>query len=143
VRIRGGFAAALCLAWLLGGCGKFQTAHECGSFVSTIKAWQSRSLAAPSAKPSALSPAAESRILADRYDQLADTIDALHLKSPELVPRAERYQKLAREAAAALRDVADAVERSNPERARQRRVAFDDIARGEGPLVADINGICR
>jgi hypothetical protein len=85
----------------------------------------------------------ESVALAERYDDLARRIDALHLGSAELVPRAERYQKLSREASAALRDVADAVARGDAEGARKRRVQFDDIARGEAPLVADINAICR
>jgi hypothetical protein len=67
----------------------------------------------------------------------------LHLESPDLVPRALRYQKLSREAAAALREVADAVGKGDAEGARRRRIQFDDIARGEAPLVADINAICR
>jgi hypothetical protein len=50
---------------------------------------------------------------------------------------------LAREAAKALRDVAEAVEKGDAEGARRRRVEFDDIARGEAPLVADINAVCR
>jgi hypothetical protein len=74
---------------------------------------------------------------------LASRIDALHLESPDLVPRAQRYQKLAREAAAALRDVADAVGKGDAEGARRRRIQFDDIASGEAPLVVDINAICR
>jgi hypothetical protein len=135
--------AALSTAAALGGCGKFQTARECGIFATTIKTWQAQSTAAPSAKPAAASPAAESRALAERYDQLATSIDALNLESPELMPRAERYKKLAHEASAALREVADAVEKGDAERARQRRVAFDDIARSEGPLVTDINKVCR
>lgn len=127
------------------GCSKFQTARECGTFVSAIKAWKGQApasaAAVPAASPSA--PSVESLALADRYDDLAKRIDGLHLTSPELVPRAQRYQKLSREAAAALRDVAAAVKKGDSEGARQRRVQFDDIARGEAPLVADINGVCR
>jgi hypothetical protein len=81
--------------------------------------------------------------LADRYDDLGKRIDGLKLSSAELLPRAQSYQKLAREAAAALRDVARAVERGDAEAARRRRVEFDDLARGEAPLVAEINRICR
>ena len=135
------------------GCAKFQTARECGSFVEAIKQWRGQasgasaapsSSAAPSRNPTPPgAPSLDSRALADRYDDLAQRIDALKLSSPELTPRAARYQKLAREAAAALRDVATAVEKGDPEKARRRRVEFDDIARGEGPLVADINAVCR
>jgi len=127
------------------GCAKFQTARECGTFVGAIQSWKA---AGPSPAPSVNAPSAavaanESRALADRYDDLAKRIDALKLTSDELIPRAESYQKLAREAAAALRDVAQAVEQGDAEKARRRRVQFDDLARGEGPLVAEINRICR
>jgi hypothetical protein len=129
------------------GCGKFQTARECGTFVEAIKAWKGKApKAAPSAAPAPSSPAeasVESLALAERYDDLATRIDALHLSSPDLVPKAMRYQKLSREAAAALREVAVAVAKGDAEGARKRRVQFDDIASGEAALVADINGICR
>jgi hypothetical protein len=138
-------AGAVLAAALLGGCAKFQTARECGSFVDAIRAWKAQApppaTSAPMPSPSAAS--VESRNLADRYDDLAQRIDDLKLTSPELVPRAERYQKLSREAARALRDVADSVEKGDSEGARRRRVEFDDIAKGEAPLVADINKICR
>jgi hypothetical protein len=130
---------------VVAGCSKFQTARECGTFVGAIKTWKGQAPAAAASTP-APSPSAawvESRALAERYDELAKRIDALHLSSPELVPRAERYQKLARGAASALRDVAEAVEKGDAEGARKRRVEFDDIARAEAPLVADINGVCR
>jgi hypothetical protein len=113
--------------------------------VSAIKAWKGQ---APSASANVPPPAPstaqlDSRALAERYDDLGKRIDALHLSSPELLPRALRYQKLSREAAAALRDVAQAVEKGDAEGARRRRIEFDDIARGEAPLVADINALCR
>jgi len=115
--------------------------------VEAIRTWKGQApKAAPSAAASSASPtsaSAESVALAARYEDLARRIDALHLASAELVPRAVRYQKLAREASAALRDVADAVGKGDAEGARKRRVVFDDIARSEGPLVADINAVCR
>lgn len=129
------------------GCAKFQTARECGAFVEAIRTWKGqapRASASAAALPASPAKASvESLALAERYDDLARRIDALHLSSAELVPRASHYQKLAREAAAALRDVADAVGKGDAEGARKRRVQFDDIARGEAPLVADINAVCR
>lgn len=127
------------------GCAKFQTARECGTFASAIDHWRSQAKtgAAPAPAPSPSAASTDARALADRYDDLAKRIDALKLSSDELVPPAERYQKLSREAAKALRDVAAAVEKGDAETARRRRVEFDDIARGEAPLVADINAVCR
>lgn len=136
---------ALLLVANAAGCAKFQTARECGVFVGAIKGWKGEAAkpVASSVAPAGSSAPLDSRALAQRYDDLAQRIDALHLTSKELVPRAERYQKLAREAAAALRDVAAAIEKGDSDGARRRRVAFDDIARGEAPLVADINAVCR
>jgi len=123
--------------------------------VETIKLWRGQAASPPASTSAVLPPvppasagspsaaSTESRALAERYEDLARRIDALKLTSPELLPRATRYQKLAREAAAALRDVAGAVEKGDGERARARRVEFDDLARGEAPLVADINAVCR
>jgi hypothetical protein len=128
------------------GCSKFQTARECGTFVEAIRNWKGQAKPSPSAAASPTSPAAasvESLALAERYDDLGRRIDALHLTSAELAPYAARYQKLSREASAALRDVADAVAKGDAEGARKRRVQFDDIARGEAPLVSDINTLCR
>jgi hypothetical protein len=128
------------------GCAKFQTARECGAFVEAIRTWKGQ---APKPAPSAASPTSpaaasvESLALAERYDDLGRRIDGLHLTSSELVPYAARYQKLSREASAALRDVAEAVAKGDAEGARKRRVQFDDIARGEAPLVSDINALCR
>lgn len=119
--------------------------RECGSFVGAIQDWRGAA-PKPAASAGLVSPSAaarESQSLAERYEDLARRIDRLKLGSAELVPRAERYQKLAREASAALRDVARAVERGDAEAARRRRVEFDDLARGEAPLVAEINRICR
>jgi hypothetical protein len=138
---------ALVLALSGLGCAKFQTVRECGAFVEAIKAWKAQApKAAPSATPLPSTPAQasiESLALAERYDDLAIRIDALLLRSPDLVPKAARYQKLSREAAAALREVAAAVAKGDAEGARKRRVQFDDIASGEALLVADINAICR
>jgi alpha-beta hydrolase superfamily lysophospholipase len=113
--------------------------------VAAINGWkgQAPKPASSAPVPSPSAAAVESRSLADRYDDLGKRIDALALTSPELLPRAQRYQKLAREAATALRDVAEAVENGEAARARQRRVKFDDLSRNEAPLVAEINGICR
>jgi uncharacterized coiled-coil DUF342 family protein len=114
--------------------------------VEAIKAWKAtapKPVASAPAPSTTSSASDEAQALAERYDDLARRIDGLHLESAELSPRAARYQKLARESAGALRDVADAVAKGDAEAARKRRVQFDDIARGEAPLVADINTVCR
>ena len=134
-------AFALCT-----GCGKFQQARECGTFVKTVNAW----LASPEAKIADAGPAVdpkqvaqEARRTAAHYSELSRSLAALHVQGEELAPRVKRYEDIAEGAARTLREVADALDQGDLEKARQKRVDFDTVARGEAPLVKEINGVCR
>ena len=129
-------------------CGKFQQARECGTFVKTVNAW----LASPDAKvavdagASANDPkqiAGEARRTAQHYSELSQSLAGLHIQAEDLAPRVKRYEDIANSAARTLNEVADALDQADLEKARQKRVDFDTVARLEGPLVKEINGICR
>jgi len=128
-------AASLC------GCGELK--RECRAVVATANAFIAES---GKGKPSAHGPEAtarEARALAERYDKLATDLGALSVKSEELAGDVEAYRKLAVSAATSLRGAATALEQKDWETARKRRVEFDEAARGEAPLVARINAVCR
>ena len=129
------------------GCGKFQQARECGAFVKTVNAWLARpsDVAAASATlPSDPKRIAEaSRRTAQSYEELSQSLAALHVQSEDLAPRVQRYQDIATSATRTLREVADALDQGDLEKARQKRVAFDSVAQAEAPLVKEINGLCR
>lgn len=128
------------LAWL-SGCGELK--RECRAVVATANAFIAES---GKSKPSAQGPevtAREARALAERYDKLATDLGALSVKSEELAAEVEAYRKLAVSAATSLRGAASALEQKDWETARKRRVEFDEAARGEAPLVARINAVCR
>lgn len=133
------------LAFASSGCGKFQQARECGTFVKTVNAW----LKASAPNDAAAAPtdpkqiAVQARRTADHYSELSRTLAALHIQTEELAPRVTRYEAIADDAARTLREVADALDRGDLEQARKKRVDFDTVARQEAPLVKDINGICR
>jgi hypothetical protein len=131
---------ALCL--MASGCGKFQQARECESFVSTVNAWIGAAPHPPASGGSAELIAKDVRATALSYDALSSKLDGLGIQGEELRPRVQRYRNIAKNASQALRAVADALDRSDAETARKKRVEFDDIARGEGPLVDEINRIC-
>ncbi|HEY0466607.1 MAG TPA: hypothetical protein VGC79_20505 [Polyangiaceae bacterium] len=148
IRIAGAGRALLCaLALVAGGCGKFQQARECGTFVKTVNAW----LASPAAQTAADAGsssdpkqiAEQARRTAQHYSDLSQRLAALHVEGEELAPRVERYERIADSAALALRQVADALDRGDLETARQKRVDFDTVAQREAPLVKEINGVCR
>jgi hypothetical protein len=155
LRAAGCLGAARCLLLGLGlslssaGCGKFQQARECGSFVKTVNAWLSRPAPSvpggpvPGAQQSPKQIADESRRTAESYEELSHSLAALHVQSEELAPRVQRYEEIADSATSTLREVADALDHGDLEKARQKRVEFDTVAQREAPLVKEINGLCR
>ena len=137
----------LCAALVCAGCGKFQQARECGTFVKTVNAWLAQPDAAGSTDAGAPSGpkqvAEQSRRTAQHYAELSQTLANLHIQGEDLAPRVQSYEDIADNAARTLRDVADALDHGDLEKARQKRVEFDTVARREGPLVKEINGLCR
>ena len=148
IRVAADRRAVLCvLALLSGGCGKFQQARECGTFVKTVNAW----LASPEAQNAADAGASNdpkqvaksARRTAEHYAELSRRLAALHVQSEELLPRVQRYEQIADSAASTLREVADALDLGDLEKARQKRIDFDTVAQREPLLVNEINGLCR
>ena len=140
--------ALLCaLALVAGGCGKFQQARECATFVKTVNAW----LASPDARNTAdANPSSDPKQIAEQargtaqhYAELSERLAALHVQAEDLAPRVRRYEQIADNAAQTLREVAEALDRGDLEKARQKRVEFDTVAQREAPLVKEINGVCR
>jgi hypothetical protein len=144
LRIRTAFCV---LGLVCAGCGKFQQARECGTFVRTVNTW----LAAPEAAVADAGAASgapkqiaeQSRRTAQHYAELSQSLAALHIQSEELAPRVQRYEEIANSADSTLRDVAEALDQGDLDKARQKRVEFDTVARREAPLVKEINGLCR
>jgi hypothetical protein len=128
-------------------CGKFQQARECGSFVKLVNSWISRPSAEPAADAARSSDAkqvaAQARATALHYAELSQSLADLHVQGEELSPRVKRYEELTRTAERTLGEVADALDRGDLEKARQKRIDFDATAEREAPLVKEINGICR
>jgi len=128
-------------AWLAAGCGRLE--KECHGVSVTANAFiaeSERLRVGPAVTPEQTAEA-ELRTAA-RYEKLAGDLAALDVKSSELLPEVTRYRELAEHSAASLRAVAADLGRGDFEAARQKRVALDREARGEGPLVARINAIC-
>jgi uncharacterized protein YlxW (UPF0749 family) len=126
------------------GCGKFQQARECGTFVKTVNGWLASSAssdAGVSNDPKQV--ASEAQHTSEHYAELSRTLASLKIQSEELAPRVKRYEAIADDAARTLHEVAAALERGDLEQARKKRVDFDTVARLEGPLVKEINGVCR
>jgi len=134
-------------ALLSGGCGKFQQARECGTFVKTVNAWLASAAAENEADAGTSNDpkqvAEQARRTAQRYAELSKRLAELRVEGEDLAPRVKRYEQIADSAAATLREVADALDRGELEKARQKRVEFDTVAQREAPLVKEINDVCR
>lgn len=128
---------------LLSGCAKFQKNKECADLAGTVNAFIDETRkAVPAEYTEAGKAARESRALSLRYRKLSTDLGALEVSSEELVPRLERYKKLAEEAALALDGAARALEEKDLELARRHRLEFDRAAKSEAPLVREINQVC-
>jgi hypothetical protein len=131
------------IAASLAGCGKLR--NECRAVVSTANAFIADSEKGKTKGPAqgAEATAREARALAERYDKLATDLGALPVESEELAGEVAAYRKLALSAATSLRAAATALENKDWETARKKRVEFDEASRGEAPLVARINAVCK
>ena len=87
--------------------------------------------------------AEQARRTARHYTELSQRLAALRIEGEELAPRVKRYEQIADSAALTLREVADALDHDELEKARQKRVDFDTVAQREPLLVKEINDICR
>jgi len=131
------------LALALMGCDVFRKAKECSSLSQTVSTWMKEMPAPNLAVSETESVARDARATARRYEDLDRRLAALNIEAEELVGPVARYRNIAIGAARVLDEVAQALENDNPELARTRRVEFDDTAKTERALVAEINGICR
>src|SRR6187402_3708844 len=78
----------LCAIVLLsGGCGKFQQARECGTFVQTVNAWltgpEAQSVADAGASSDPKQVAEQARQTAQHYAELSKRLSALHIQSED------------------------------------------------------------
>lgn len=137
-------SALLLVALLaLSGCGRFRKAKECEVLAKAVSGWLAKQPTPSGASTEPKKLAAETRVTAQRYEELDRELAALDIKSRDLVRRVAAYRKIATQSAHSLRDVADALERDNFELARKKRVEFDETVKAEASLVAEINAECR
>lgn len=135
----------LCLGALaLSGCGKFKRAKECNAFIdkvnAALKEIEKRTSTPEGDEKVAVS---EMRELAKLYEKLSQDIAALGITTAELKKQATEYQQMATKAAATARQVADAIEGKDIDKATQAQKQFDLIVKEEDQLVSSINGLCH
>lgn len=142
-----GYACALgscsVLLWLAPACARFERAKECALLIDTVNASLKQiteESKVDDAKATAI--AHDSSVLALRYEKLAEDVRALALTDEELRVFADRYYKLALEAAQALRSVTEARSRRDFPAADRERKAYDSRAQEEAPLVQELNRYC-
>lgn len=133
----------IALALSLSGCAKFRKARDCKALVTTINRAAVR-LRADRPTENADLPAVvkDARDLAQGYQNLADQLSALHVRSPELEPAARDYAAMAGRAAMATREIATALERMDAPAAERHRALFNRVSKQEDQLVDRIDAVC-
>jgi uncharacterized protein YoxC len=137
------FALVLAIAMLSVGCGKIKKSKECKTFIDKVNASlkEIEKHTNTTGKDDAKA-VAEMKTLADLYDQLSKDVAAMEITTPELKTQSTEYQTMANKAAATARDVAQAIETQDPEKADKAKKEFDQIVKQEDDLVNKINGFC-
>ncbi|HEY3233388.1 MAG TPA: hypothetical protein VGJ84_01645 [Polyangiaceae bacterium] len=128
----------------LTGCTKFKQLKECNQFIRVVNASKQELDAQPRAKnPDVATVVKETRDLSVRFEKLAAKVTALDVTAPKLKPHVDKYQAVAEQAAATLRDVASAVEKMDAKAAKEKQREFDQAAKTEDQLVEAINAVCH
>ena len=137
-------AMAVCTSLLfIGGCGKIKKTKECNEFIEMVNSSLQnieKQTQTKSDDPKKL--AADMKNLASLYDKLSTDVGGLDLSTEELKAHAKEYQTMAKGAADAAREVAEALEKQDPSKATSAQNKFTKITAQETTLVNKINTFC-
>jgi hypothetical protein len=130
-----------CFLVTAAGCGKH--ARECRDLTTRANAFIADSQKArPEGGVTKEQTREQTLVTAERYERLHRDLGDLGIESSDLLPEVESYRALALRSAAALKDVARALENKDFETARRKRVELANATKEEAPLVERINAIC-
>ncbi|HMJ09855.1 MAG TPA: hypothetical protein VK524_00545, partial [Polyangiaceae bacterium] len=122
--------AMLCLP--LAGCGKMKKTTECNAFIEKVNTSLKEIEKHTNTKGTDQKAAAQDmKKLAGLYDKLATDVAALGVTTPDLKKHADDYQAMAKKAADTARQVAEAVETNNLDKAQTAQKEFDGIVKQE------------
>ncbi|MBX3131604.1 MAG: hypothetical protein KF718_33110 [Polyangiaceae bacterium] len=136
--------ALLVATLFVSGCGNLKKTKECSAFIDRVNTALSviQQHTNTAGKEDAKA-AADMKKLGELYEQLSKDVGALEITTPDLKTHTGEYQAMAAKAAAAARQVAEAIEKKDPQQAESAQTEFDKIVKQEDELVNKINGYCQ
>jgi hypothetical protein len=138
------YSTVLVSAALALGCGKMKKSSECNSFIEKVNTSLKEIEKHTNSKGTDQKAAAQDmKQLAGLYEKLATDVAALGITTPDLKKHSGDYQAMAKKAADTARQVAEAVETNNLDKAQSAQKEFDDIVKKEDQLVNNINNFCQ
>ncbi|MEZ4219575.1 MAG: hypothetical protein R3B13_01520 [Polyangiaceae bacterium] len=136
------FLPLLCLS--LTGCGKIKKTKECAAFIDKVNA--SLKVIEQHTNTSGKDDAkavADMKKLGELYETLANDVGGIEITTGDLKTHVDEYKGMATKAAGAARQVAEAIETKNPDKAATAQKEFDAIVKQEDELVNKINTFCQ
>ncbi|MEJ7734999.1 MAG: hypothetical protein WKG00_38145 [Polyangiaceae bacterium] len=121
------------------GRGDVGKVSECRALVRLVNAGVQR---ADSRLARTSDPSDELRATASAVEELADEIERLPLKQPQLVRLAGDYKSMARALASGTRELAGAVGKGDPEERARAKETIQAAVAQEPPIVDQINVFC-
>jgi hypothetical protein len=146
----------LCLAWLLtttglvcalgtmAGCAERKKVAECNALISVINnAVDKIQRGTREVPPDGGLAGKDLHTMAESMDQIADQAAKVQISVPELQQFAKDYQSMAREVAAAARDLGNAYDKVDDEQMRKAQARMERAVQREEPLIDSLNKFCR
>ena len=133
----------LALAGVMAGCAERKKIAECNALISVINTGVDKIQQGARVAPDAGLGGKDLRDMASAMDQIADQAGKLQLTVAELGQFTKDYQTMAREVAAAARDLATAYEKVDDEQMKKAQARMEKAVQREDPLVDSINKFCR
>ncbi|MBI4703559.1 MAG: hypothetical protein HY744_20805 [Deltaproteobacteria bacterium] len=125
------------------GCGKQKKIEECNALVAVINAGVDRMQKSSALAADGGAAVDELKAVAEVMDGAAAEASKVKLSVPELRKIAGDYQAMAKQVAAGARELAEAVEKVDPDKMKAAQEKVDKAVKLEDPLVDELNKFCR
>ena len=126
-----------------GACADQTKVKECNALVEVINNGVEKIQKVATVAPDGGTPVSELRAMADTMDVLAGDCAKVELSIAELQKYSGDYQAMAKEVAAAARDLAKAVDKVDMEQMSKAQAQMEEAVKREDPVVEGINKLCR
>jgi methyl-accepting chemotaxis protein len=125
------------------GCSQRKKVAECNALIGVVNHAVESIQSGARKGPDGGSAEKDLREMAEAMGRIADEAAKLELTVAELKQFGKQYEDMAREVAAAAKELATAIEKVDDEQMRKAQDRMEKAVQQEDPLIESINRFCR